>query len=298
MSDNESRRLLLAEVFGEERFRPPYLDWQYRQNPDGQEIAIDEISAGHCRGHYAVIPQLWSNGTCVARLALSLNTAIGEEFRGKGLFTTLADAAYRHAEAEGITGIVGVANGNSTPGFLKRLGFKLIGPMPVQVGLTFPWAFQAKSYEATAFFLESHTFADICASISQSGWQVVWNIDRLRWRLSSPHARYHIHVTPDGIGITRCVQHAGLPFTALLKVLPRHSAPTVKIGPILRAAAWVHRTPLFLHAGWNNSIRITGIAVPARLKPSPLNLIYKSLRENEPIFSGQRHFEFLDFDAY
>lgn len=299
MSEQESRRLLLAEVFGGQRYSPGYLEWLYRENPDGNEIATDELSNGHCRGHYAVIPQNWSDGSRMARLALSLNTAIGEEFRGKGLFVILAEETYRRAAAKGIVGIVGVANANSTPGFLRRLNFSLVGSMPVRIGLVWPFGRRAHIHEATQAFLNSPQMASLCASLVVRDWQVAWNLERLRWRLSAPSISYHIHIAPDCIGITRRILHAGLPFVALLKLLPRGEAAQIDVTPILRAAALAYRTPFFLYAGWNDAARFRGVPIPKRLKPSPLNLIYRQLLPGSPpLFSEKRHLEFLDFDAY
>ena len=63
--------------------------------------------------------------------ALSLNTAVHERARGGGVFTRLAEETYDKARVRGIRVVVGVANANSTPGFVKRLGFTSIGPLPV-----------------------------------------------------------------------------------------------------------------------------------------------------------------------
>jgi hypothetical protein len=54
-----------------------------------------------------------------------------------------------------------------------------------------------------------------------------------------------------------------------------------------------------MHAGTNPALLLKGIRLPQRLKPSPLNLIVKSLNPNRPTADFvPTTFEFLEFDAY
>ena len=65
----------------------------------------------------------------------------------------------------------------------------------------------------------------------------------------------------------------------------------------MRAACRHHRAPLALHVGLNDLVDFRGIALPGRLRASPLNLIYRSLVTPAREASIVR-LEFLDFDAY
>ena len=68
----------------------------------------------------------------------------------------------------------------------------------------------------------------------------------------------------------------------------------------MAAACRFHRAPLAVYAGFNSRVRIGGVPVPVRLRPSPLNLILKSF---DPAVVDQADFElstfeFLDGDLY
>lgn len=62
------------------------------------------------------------NGTTVQG-AQSGDTATHSQHRGKGLFTTLAQATYQLAAQEGVKVVYGFPNSNSYPGFVKKLNW-------------------------------------------------------------------------------------------------------------------------------------------------------------------------------
>src|SRR3954451_12456536 len=113
--------------------RPEYLRWLYEDSPFGPVIEANLDDEQGRAGHYAVVPiDLVSDGA-EYRGALSLNTAVDQRARGGGVFVRLATEAIEKAEAQDVAMIVGVANANSTPGFVKRLSFDLVGPLPATV---------------------------------------------------------------------------------------------------------------------------------------------------------------------
>lgn len=106
-----------------------FLRWQYENNPAGKAV----IACGRSTedqslvGVYVVAPvDLWLNGVQV-KGALSLNTFTREDFRGKGMFTTLAKSCYSLAGQSGINVIIGFPNPMSYGGFIKKLGFADLG---------------------------------------------------------------------------------------------------------------------------------------------------------------------------
>jgi hypothetical protein len=60
------------------------------------------------------------------------------------------------------------------------------------------------------------------------------------------------------------------------------------------------RAPLRLWLGRRaDAAAVGGVSIPMRLRPSPLELIHRSLDERTPTPDPDRiHFEALDFDAY
>lgn len=146
-------RGLLEVSFGKEKakkFSSEFLKWQYIDNPNGQVVSFNAWSEeGEMAGHYATIPvKMMLDGKEVKGL-LSLNTATHPKHQGKGLFTKLANATYEYAKENGYKFVVGVANANSTHGFLKKLGFYLVAPLEVKVGMGNPFKnvdFNGKNY--------------------------------------------------------------------------------------------------------------------------------------------------------
>lgn len=297
---------LLNSVFEGSGLSYEYLSWLYRDSPDGIDISSDYRESGELLGHYTIVPQEWSFQGRTKRLALSLNTAVDEKARGKGLFTRLAEESYASAEKQNIQAVIGVANANSTPGFLRRLGFKLIGPLPVFGGIVLPRGGSGlASHAISPDFLADAKFDAIAESIhkgqSSSGVSQRWTPKKLIWRLSSPRGKYALHTCASGTLITTTAPlPLGIPAVVALKFFPYSVAGEVDVKSLIRKAAGFHRTPLFIYSGFNEQAKVTGMPLPRRLLPSPLNLIYKRLDDSMPHPDEVKFgtFEFLDFDAY
>lgn len=296
---------LLNDVFPNGGLSFSYLDWLYRGSPDGPDIPSDYVESGELLGHYTIVPQQWLIDGQSQRLALSLNTAVHENARGKGLFVKLAEESYLAAKSQGIQAVIGVANANSTPGFVRRLGFKLMCPLPVVAGLIVPIATKkAASYAITKDFLNSAKFSAIAENLSSEPKLYAnqkWHLAKLRWRLNSPRGRYAIHVHETGILITTTAPiRLGIQSVVALKFLPNIGFSWIDVKVLLKQAAAFHRSPFFIYSGFNEHAVVTGISLPRRFLPSPLNLIYRRLDDSIPAADDVRigTFEFFDFDAY
>ena len=111
-----------------------FFQWQNFQNPSGNSIiklAINNL--GEVVGFYCLMPQLyWINGKKV-KGSISLNTLVREDFRGQGIFTSLARDAYKECQNRQIMFTLGFPNRNSYPGFVNKLGFTDLGEMPLLI---------------------------------------------------------------------------------------------------------------------------------------------------------------------
>jgi hypothetical protein len=298
---------LLQEVYPNAGFSSQYLHWLYKQAPDGARDGADHIEQGNVLGHYALVPQVWREGSSIHRLALVLNLAVSKNATRKGIaniFIRLGREAYDSARGAGIEAVHGVANANSTLGVTKRLGMTPMPSLPVTGGVVAPWSpGRVASYAADRRFLDSRMLEDLVASIDHSsdeGFVQDWTLEKLRWRLSSPKTAYAVHVADSGILVSCATHHAGLPIAVALKFLLRRAARIIKTHQLLAAAARFHRTPFFIYAGFSSFAKVTGMRLPRRFLPSPLNLAYLALADSMPAGPEMRYaaFEFLDFDAY
>lgn len=111
------------------------LTWQYFENTTPHlfvdvAVAPDDAGGERLAAIYASLPG-WMRIDGERRLVLqSLDTLTDADFRGQGLFVTLAKKTFARAAADGAALIYGFPNGNSAPGFFKKLEWLPLDPMP------------------------------------------------------------------------------------------------------------------------------------------------------------------------
>jgi len=259
---------------GSRKYNINYLQWLYVDNPHGQVVGYDAWDDDHLAAHYVCIPTLAQiEGTPVKAL-LSLNTATHPNYQGRGLFTKLAERTYATASAEGINSIYGVANANSTPGFVRKLGFQLVEPLDAKVGLGF-------------------LHIDPAVVESNAQFKRIWTRSNLAWRCANPNnpivtrnldMRTQFHAT--------AVQN-------FLSIYAELSA-TNFIDSSDNSSTSLRPWRLYIGLEPLGAIHDRFYAdIPQRFRPSPLNFIYRSLTtKTEKLEKGNISFSFLDFDAY
>ena len=272
----QSYHRLLTEVFptAAAQFTPAYLTWQYVRNPAGPAVGFNAFAGETLAAHYVTLPiRVQLDGRACKGL-LSLNTATHPEHQGKGLFTRLADATYQYAASQGYELVVGVANANSTPGFTRKLGFQLVAPLEARLGVG---ALPAQDPRFTSEF------------------EVLWDRELLGWRLANPSRAYRLRQGGESVRVEAPTGKAGI--QAILGDFPRAFCPTT-----LERTSPASPNPVRLWLGIDPSRRFQRSLyrpIPQRLRPSPLNLIYRDLSGKRPALDVSRlRFRALDFDAY
>ena len=286
-----------------------YLRWCYRDNPSGPAWEryhyIETPGGGRplLVAHYVIAAQRFRGpGGRRCEGALSQNSATRSGHQRRRHFTRLALEVYAEAGAAGRAFVASVANAMSTPAFIKYLGWRMIGPLPVRV---IPPAGRGRRdlshVEVSASWLDSAEFDDLAAAVDRhpvAAWSTDWTAEALRWRLSCPFARYWIHTSDDLALVTTRISHKKLPITVVLKTFPLGPGPMPATRAIRSITRW-HRSAFAVYAGFNPAVTVQGIKLPRRLQPSPLNLIVRSLDpsvDNAEIDFDT--FELLDTDAY
>ncbi len=265
---------LFAACFpGTDKFTPAYLDWLYLANPDGAAVGYDAWDGARLAAHYVCVPaRAWVEGREV-RVLLSLNTATHPDYQGKGLFTKLAAMTYEAGAAGGFDGVYGVANANSTPGFVRKLGFQLVRPLEARIGVG-SLRHTARVQASTLSFERS------------------WSPAALAWRCANPHNRvWHrehggrLQFHAPAVGIVPAYAELG---AGLLPTSPKSQGPSPS--PL---RLFIGLAPDSAANYWNYA------SIPMRLRPSPLNLIWRAFSPRAPQLDPARiQFTFLDFDAY
>ncbi|MHA4867750.1 GNAT family N-acetyltransferase [Duganella sp. PWIR1] len=268
---------LFAACFpGTEKFTPAYLRWLYADNPDGGVAGYDAWDGERLAAHYVCVPGMATVGGQEVRVLLSLNTATHPDYQGKGLFTKLAALTYDSAREQGYDAVYGVANANSTPGFIRKLGFQLVRPLEARVGVG-------------GVGTPPHG-QGVAASFER-----VRSPTALAWRCANPDNPVRMRRN----GALWRFDAAALPLTRAYGELALPADPALAQAAAATDGAWA---PARLYLGLvpDAERRFTGYpTIPARLRPSPLNLIYRSLSGRvAQLDPAAIRFSFLDFDAY
>jgi len=259
--------LLSATFEPSPKFAADALAWRYRDNPAGEVVGTDAWSGDDLAAHYVTCPAPIRLAGRDARGLLSLNTATHPDFQGRGLFVQLAEQTYERGAAAGFDGVFGVANANSTPGFVRRLGFQLVQPLDAGILLTAPRR----------------------PAAAELGFEGAWDAPRLAWRLANPAGRYRVGRSGDLAAVWSPTHLPLVHCAAFLQTAPQATA-----GPPLGAQLFIGLDPRLRSAG----LRLAPL--PDRLRPSPLNLIYRPLAAGAParLEPDQVALNFLDFDPY
>ena len=111
------------------------LQWQFFNNTTSKfvvVIAFDELK-NKVAGIYAVSLVKIKIGDNVYFGSQSLDTITDKDYRGRGLFTLLANSVYAQAINEGVDLVYGFPNGKSIHGFQKKLEWEVMDPLPMLI---------------------------------------------------------------------------------------------------------------------------------------------------------------------
>jgi hypothetical protein len=305
-TDNQLNTELLDGELPDPRFVDDrYLAWLYDENPDGPAIQAEADEDGVRVAHYALVPQTYRNAVGPAPFLFSLNAVTKRGTQRKGYWSELGLRVFAEATAQGKKLVIGVPNEKSTPGAVKYLSYRFLGPMPVKVVAPVGTGSGFEHHTVDEDFLSSAAFDELAASLDQHDavhWTNSYGPDHLRWRLARPHGGYHVHVDDDLVVVSTRSGIGPLPMAVILKFFPRGPRRIDEPLSSRRAIAAVcryHRAPAAVYAGFNALVPVRGISPPHRLRPAPLNLVVHSFSDEVPQETLRLDtFEFLDLDAY
>jgi hypothetical protein len=252
-----------------------YLTWLYVDNPCGQAIGIDALSGERVVGHNILVPTQFILDGQVAKGLVSMNTVVHPDFQGRQLFKKLGLQMCDYAAGLGYSFIIGVANAASTPGFVKHMGFQLVSPLSTKIGIgSFGVVDYVKIQQSTQF-------------------KHLWNSDTLSWRARNPANLVYFDIKSQVLTAYTSAGKFGFSGVAEL-FLDEDYVPELTVGK-LRALM----PRVFLGLIPDHKFGINYIDIPEKLKPSPLNFIFKSLINEEIKLDKERcSINFLDFDAF
>lgn len=251
-----------------------YLRWLYLDNPAGTVVGYNAWEDNRIIGHYAAIPvDIYLDGeTCMGLLAL--NTAMHPDYRSAGIIYSLANRTCKLAEKRGFTCIYAVANAASTPILVKSLKFQLVSQLTAAVGPT-------------------RLRPDWEKALIGNRFRRRWKEDTARWRAANPSNPTSLSSNDADTVAFRAKTHLpGIFAHGIIPVEPPLPDCSKGLGPGLN---------LFLGILPENSCRYPGyLSIPEKLKPSPLNFIYRPLVDIAPrkLDRNEVILGIQDFDPY
>ena len=109
------------------------LRWQYIDNPT-KELFVDlAVCDDRIGAIYAAQPARVRVRGSLVLAAQSVDTLVDADFRGRGLFTKMAESLYQRIGEHGGAFVYGFPNGNSAHGFFNKLGWSSLDPVPFLV---------------------------------------------------------------------------------------------------------------------------------------------------------------------
>jgi hypothetical protein len=261
--------MFLIHVFKNNKLTPQYLEWIYKQNPNGEVIGFNAYNENRLAAHYALIPISANYKNQRIKALLSINTATMPKHQGQGLFTNLANKTYMKCMNLGFEIVFAVANASSIDGFINKLDFKHIGQLDTFISFTYPRKIVVKNLEKCLTFpLPKKVF---------------------KWRLSNPNYKY-CEYNIGGISVIS--KNFNIFSRFILKISDSDSYGKQFTKPKINF--WIGISNSY---SWSER-PLMGIKIPNFLKPSPLHLIYKNLSSDIKLNKASIHFEAINFDAF
>jgi len=260
---------LMRQVFPKARhLTPRYFEWHYGRNPDGQAIGCNAFAGDELVGHMAAIVFPCRLEGEERRGMYTVNGSVHPDHRGRRLQSRISAAMFDEATRLGYALCLATGNKWSTGPLLTR--FEMIRPLDARLGFGLP---RRREPDRRPDF------------------ERIWSEEALRWRMANPEGRYSAVRRGDQLSLLSATGVAGVG-----TILYQGSAQQefTDLGPA--------PGPLRVWLGLDPGIDWRGSAfasIPMRLRPSPLNLVYKDLTGGGFVPDpGRVVFRGIDFDAF
>jgi len=235
----------------------------YLNNPNGKVISFNAFCGEELVAHYACIPyKMEIEGRIVTGL-FDMATVTHPNHRGKGLFKKLAQTTYDYAKEQGFEFVLGVANANSFPGYMKYFPFTFVGQLDVKMGL------------GTEIECDG-----------EKTYRVYWDKTSFDWRLNTCKANY-----------SRKKNAILGQYNSLAQTFMGSYPNAFLDNTNAQDKHWSFRPKLYV--GLGAKTKSLYFKVPKFIKRSPFNLIFLDLTEGKlpPITKDNIFFQLFDFDV-
>lgn len=265
------------------KFSKEYLKWLYVDNPRGRAVGYNAYQNEQLVGHYSCIPMLAHVNGRIQKGLLSLNTATHPSHQGRGLFRKLANKTYKHSQEDGYEFVCGVANSRSTTLFVKLLKFKLISPLDVTLSV-----------------VDNLSSLDLDTVREEAEFYTLWDKKSINWRICNPVNKGRFKQERNDSVKIYCNTEYPMIINSGYGLFAQHDnidRGTFTLNRYIRDVFSVKMCMHLIPDSVKKQRKILSFSLPDKLKPSPLNFIYRSFSGDE-ISAESVYFNYLDFDAY
>ena len=235
----------------------------YLNNPMGKAISFNAFYGEELVAHYACIPYKMEIGGRVVTGLFDMATVTHPDHRGKGLFKKLAKTTYDYAKENGFEFVLGVANANSFPGYMKYFPFTYVGKLDVKMGL------------GTRIECNGNKL-----------FRVYWDKDSFNWRLKCDTANY----SRKGHSLLG-------KYNAIVQTYMESYSDSLLENTDAKDKHWGGKPKLYV--GMGAKFKSLYMGVPKFIKRSPFNLIFLDLTGGElpQVTKDNIFFQLFDFDV-
>lgn len=244
---------------GLHRFTDEIFKYWYLENPQGQAIAFNAYDGDLMISHYVCVAKKMVIEGRVVNGILSMATVTHPNYRGRGLFKTLAKMTYDCARENGYEFVIGVANANSYPGFMKYFPFQSVGQLNFKVG--YGRHISPASNKTFTGFWDEESIKWRCKKYKQDGNTIIGDYGRF------------------GRTLMGCINE---------QLVDKIHLP--KAGLSLKPTLFI---------GLGGEPKGIFVKMPKIIKHSPFNLIFLDLTDGKlpPITKDNIFFQLFDFDV-
>ena len=151
-------------------------NWEYKNNPNNRIEILLAIDENRIIGHYSVIPIKMKIIEDYYIASFSLDTMTHSEYRGQGIFPTLANKLYNDLGETGIPFTYGFPNNNSIKPFVKKCGWYEISNVPIYI-------LPQNINKLAARYLKSEFFSNFIGGIFNFIFNLLWKEKNLPNRI-------------------------------------------------------------------------------------------------------------------
>ena len=263
---------LYNNCFGQNKYKSEYLDWLYNKNPDGEYIGLDCFDDENLIGQVGGIPHEFIFNKKKVNFIISIMVCVDPKYQGQWLFSKMLVKFEQIIKDLNFDGIIGIANKSATPFWQRSINMKNLGPLDVFIGYG---------------KLNDHKI-----NKSKYNFYTLWSKKNLEWRIKNPSNKTFFQLNNKNklvfsntnfffIDAYSPIIFFEDDITELQSIKRNICKPIVYVGLINE----FKKTPLLFN-------------LPAFLKPSPLNFLYKFLKTDQILEPKELFFTFLEFDAF